>query len=353
MTFPHTSKVFQETLRKTGGGASLVVYHRGRVALSLHDGQDAQHRPWTGRTLTQCQSTTKGLMATALHLLASRGLLDVAAPVAEYWPEFAANGKHDVLVRHVLSHSAGLHKMRARTSNLDQVFDFEHQVRALEEQSLAYEPGSKHGYHALTYGWLTGELLRRISGLDINTFIANELAEPLNAPDLHLGCPPEKRSRVAPCRFRYSPVYSSSLPAKSGQLTADPRCMDIPVPAIGGFFTADAIATVYAMLATGGSWQGRQYLTPETLTRATTIQSSSRDIVFQRPMMWRLGYHGMRARKTGFVPGAFGHLGFGGSAAWADPQHELAAAYTCDRSTQLADQRVPRIIQALHQDLRR
>lgn len=351
MSFEQTTQAFAAAVEKTGGGASLVVYQGNQVVVDLQAGTDALGRPWTADTIVQSQSVTKGVLSTALHVLASRGELDVDAPVADYWPEFKASGKEQVLVRHVLDHSAGLHQMRGRTRSLDDVFDYALQVDALAAQRPAYEPGSRHGYHALTFGWLTGALLEAVTGLEVREALRTLLAEPLGTPDLRLACPAEERHRNAPCRFRYSPVRTSALPAGSGRLVDDPRCMDVPVPGIGGFFTAHALATMYAMLAAGGQWAGRTYLTPEAWSRATSVRTTSRDVVLRQKMMWRLGYHGMRLHKGPHLPGAFGHFGLGGSAAWADPEHGLAVAFLTDRSTQLLDTRVPRLLAALQKDL--
>ncbi|WNV85596.1 serine hydrolase domain-containing protein [Umezawaea sp. Da 62-37] len=352
--FTRTTHAFHDLLDRSGGGASLVVHHDGEVAVDLHGGSDAHDRPWTADTLVMCQSTTKGVMATAVHALVDDGLLDVDAPVARYWPEFARAGKAGVLVRHVLGHSAGLQKMRKRTASLDEVFDYDHQVRALEAQAPAYEPGSANGYHALTYGWLTGELVRRASGRPIARYVTDALGVPLGVEDgLFIGCPPERRHRVAPTRFRFGPLPTGTLPARSKELTRDPRAMDVPVPAIGGFFTARALAAVYAMLAGGGTLNGRGILDRAVVERATTVQSTRRDGTLHLAMDWRLGYHGMRARGAGMVPGAFGHTGFGGSAAWADPSRGLAAAFTCDTSRSPLDRRVPTIFAALIADLDR
>ncbi|MCU1587112.1 MAG: putative penicillin-binding protein, partial [Frankiales bacterium] len=319
--------------------------------VDLQAGTDALDRPWSSDTLVQAQSVTKGVLSTALHVLASQGKLDIDAPVADCWPEFKAGGKEHLLVRHVLSHSAGLHQMRARTRSLDDVFDYRQQVDALAAQRPAYEPGTKHGYHALTYGWLASALLEAVTGEDVRDAIRTTLADPLGTPDLQIGCPPDKQDRNAPCRFRFSPLRTATLPKGSGRLVNDPRCMDIPVPGVGGFFTADALATMYAMLAAVGTWKGRTYLTPEAWTAATTVQTTKRDIVMRQQMMWRLGYHGMRPHKGKHLPGAFGHFGFGGSAAWADPEHGLAAAFVTDRSTSLLDTRVPRLIRAMLDDV--
>jgi CubicO group peptidase (beta-lactamase class C family) len=349
--FPTTTRVFRELLHREGGGASLAVFHQGEPALELTGGSTADGRPWTHDTLVMCQSATKGVVATLAHQLISRGALDAQAPVAAFWPEFTQNGKEHVLVRHVLTHSAGLQKMRARTKSLDEIYDFEHQVKALEAQAPSYEPGSRHGYHAMTWGWLVGELIQRTSGLPVQDALRGELAEPLGVDGLHLGCPPEHRHRVVPCRFRYPPLPTSTLPAGSGALTRDLRAMDHPVPSIGGFFDARSLATVYAMLTAGGVWRSRRIIDADVISRAVADPLPGRDGTFHVPMRWTLGYHGLRGKKTGVLDGAFGHVGFGGSAGWADPRRGLAVGFVCDRATSLRQDRVPRLIDALRHDL--
>ncbi|MDP9102239.1 MAG: beta-lactamase family protein [Actinomycetota bacterium] len=349
--FAATTRAFRDGLRREGGGASLAVFHHGALAVEVTGGTAGDGRAWTPETLVMCQSATKGVLATVAHRLTSHGLLDVDAPVAAYWPEFGQHGKADLLVRHVLTHSAGLQKMRARTKSLDEIYDLEHQVTALERQAPDYAPGTRHGYHAMTWGWLVGALISRTSGLPVQDAVRRLLAEPLGVDGLHLGCPPEHRHRVVPCRFRYPPLRSSTLPRGAGALTRDPRAMDHPVPSIGGFFDARSLATVYALLAAEGVWESRELIRADVLRRAVSDPLPGRDGTFHVPMRWTLGYHGMRGKKSGVIEGAFGHVGFGGSAGWADPHRGLAAAFVCDRAKTLRQDRVPRLIDALGQDL--
>jgi CubicO group peptidase (beta-lactamase class C family) len=226
-------------------------------------------------------------------------------------------------------------------------------VKALEVQAPAYEPGTRHGYHAMTWGWLVGELIQRVTGLPVRDAVQRELADPLGVDGLYLGCPSEQRHRVAACRFRFSPLRSSTLPRHSGRLTRDPRAMDTAVPSIGGFFDAGSLASVYAMLAAGGSWRSRQLIHPEVVRKAVSNPLPGRDGTFLIPMRWTLGYHGMRGKRAGAVEGAYGHVGFGGSAGWADPARELAVGFVCDSSTSLRDERVPRLVDALIEDVAR
>lgn len=163
--FEDVARVFRRQLRRTTGGAAVAVYHRGELAVDLWGGWRAEGQPWQRDTMAMCFSTTKGVISTALHLLAERGQIEYDAPVAAYWPRFAEGGKGSVTVRHVLTHSAGLHRMRTLVDHARRMLDWDYMVAALERAEPAYEPGTRHGYHALTYGWLAGELVRRVSGL--------------------------------------------------------------------------------------------------------------------------------------------------------------------------------------------
>jgi CubicO group peptidase (beta-lactamase class C family) len=196
--FEDVACVFRRQLRRTTGGAAVAVYYRGELAVDLWGGRRTEDEPWQRDTLAMCFSTAKGVASAALHLLADRGEIDYDAPVAAYWPQFAQGGKERVTVRHVLTHSAGLHQMRTLVDRAHRMLDWEYMVAALERAEPAYEPGSRHGYHALTYGWLVGELIRRVSGWPIARFVDEELARPLGLNGLYVGCPPEHRGRVAP-----------------------------------------------------------------------------------------------------------------------------------------------------------
>ena len=204
--FEGVERVFRRQLRRTTGGAAVAVYHRGELVVDLWGGLRTEDEPWQRDTLAMCFSTTKGVVSTALHLLADRGQISYDAPVAAYWPQFAQRGKEHITVRHVLTHSAGLHRMRTLVDHAQRMLDWEYMVAALERAEPAYEPGTRHGYHALTYGWLAGELVRRVSGRPVARFVADELARPLGLDGLYVGCPPEQRGRVAPLAPMAAPL---------------------------------------------------------------------------------------------------------------------------------------------------
>ena len=223
---------------------------------------------------------------------------------------------------------------------------------------------SRHGYHALTYGWLVGELVRRVSGRPIAKFIEDELARPLGLDGLYVGCPPAHRDRVAPLapmaaglgrRLGLQPgavmggpvgripallglpvsprrFVNALLPRGIEDVLWGPEVMDAEVPAANGFFTARSLAKLYAMLAHGGEVGGVCLLSPQTVQQIAVVHSRGPDLVLALPMGWRLGYHSAFTTR-GTVPGAFGHFGFGGSGGWADPRRDLALAMVCNRGT--------------------
>jgi CubicO group peptidase (beta-lactamase class C family) len=237
-------------------------------------------------------------------------------------------------------------------------------VAALERAEPAYEPGTRHGYHGLTYGWLAGELVRRVSGRPIAKFVDDELARPLGLDGLYVGCPPAQRGRVAPLapmagglgrrlglrpgavmggpagripallRLPVSPrrFVNALLPRGIEDVLWGPEVMDAEIPAANGFFTARSLAKLYAMLAHGGEVDGVRLLSPQTMRQIAVVHSRGPDLVLALPMGWRLGYHSAFTTR-GPVPGAFGHFGFGGSGGWADPRHDLALAMVCNRGT--------------------
>jgi len=375
--FIDVAETFQRQLERAGaGGAALAVYHHGELVVDLWGGERTNDGlPWESDTLAMCFSTTKGVASFALHLQAEAGLLDYDEPVATYWPEFAQNGKEHVTVRHVLSHSAGLHRLRSVIDDATEMLDWDHMVEALARQAPAYPPGTKSGYHALTYGWLAGELVRRVSGKPLHEVVLDDIAAPLGLDGLFLGCPPEERHRVAPLEpmgplFGNAPkpirqvqklvgtqfaktlsltrapvntrrMINAMLPRGMEDVIVSREILDASIPAANGFFTARSLATVYAVLAGKGTLGDVTMFSPETVARIGEEQNNRRDLVLVMPMRWRLGYH--RVLGTGrTAKAAFGHYGFGGSGAWADPTRALSMAMTCNRGggTPVGDARV-------------
>jgi CubicO group peptidase (beta-lactamase class C family) len=308
-------------------------------------------------------STTKGVVATVVHRLADRGLVDYDERVATYWPEFAAAGKDRITVRQLLNHSAGLHHLRGVIDGAHRMLDWDHVVAALAAAEPRYEPGTRHGYHGITYGFLVGEVIRRVTGATVNDAVRVEIVEPLGLDGMYLGTPPDERHRLAELVMRFGdaariervatrmeriawlrPAIETFAVVDFDRLLLSDEVHDCELPALNGCFTARSLARMYAALAGGGQLEGRRFLSAETLRRATEVQTTARDVVVGFPMRWRLGYHAA-ATTRGVLPSAFGHFGFGGSGAWADPELDLAVAMVCNRvaGTPFADTRRLRV----------
>jgi CubicO group peptidase (beta-lactamase class C family) len=365
--FAEVAIALRSTLRhERGGGAAAAVYHRGEKVVDIWSGtRDDDGRPWEEDTVAMSWSTTKGVVATAAHRLADRGALDLDAPVAEYWPEFGAQGKGRVRVVNLLDHSAGMHRVRGVIDDADMLLDWDRTVDALAAAPAAYPAGTKHGYHALTYGFLVGEVLRRVTGLaTVNAVVQQEIAEPLGIDGLTIGATGAVRDRVATLltswpdaaradRFvarmdrwgRIQPTIDAFMVAGDLPATiASGAVYDAEVPALNGVFAARSLARMYAALSLGGTIDGVKLLSPEAIARAGEVRTRSRDIVIGWPMRWRLGYH-MAGTNRGIRPHGFGHFGLGGSGAWADPTLELSVAMTCNRmaGTPFGDQRLLKV----------
>jgi CubicO group peptidase (beta-lactamase class C family) len=335
---------------KRGGGAAAAVYHRGELVVDAWTGaRDAAGSPWLEDTMAMSFSTTKGVVATTVHRLVDRGLIDYDEPVATYWPEFAEGGKQFITVRHLLSHSAGLHPLRDVISGAYEMLDWDLVCTQLARQTPRYEPGTRHGYHGITYGFLVGEVIRRVTGSPVHDVVDTEIVKPLGLDGMSIGAPPDRRDRVAQLLVDFGdadraerfarraarlawmrPAIDTFVVPESDRLYASSEVLDSPIPAVNGCFTARSLARMYAALAGGGVLDGERFLSVETLRRATEIQGSGIDIVVGFPMRWRLGYH-LAATTRGIIPNGFGHFGYGGSGAWADPDNDLAVAFVCNR----------------------
>jgi CubicO group peptidase (beta-lactamase class C family) len=335
-------------------GAAVCVYRYGRLVVDLWGGvaDPETGRPWTRDTLQLVYSATKGATATAAHMLAERGALDLDAPVAKYWPEFAANGKADIPVRWLLSHQAGLIALDQPVP-LNQALAWHPIAAALADQRPLWTPGTAHGYHGRTWGWLVGEVIRRVSGRSPGRFFADEIAAPLGL-DFFIGLPAGERDRVSRMVYRRPDVDFTTVPAESlpeelreqvaawrdpnsfsnrAYAVTDPAEIDFDspevqaaeLPASNGIGTARALARMYAALI--GEVDGGRLLAPETLASATKEQASGKDQVMLIPSRFSSGY--MLPTRTNPMtgPNAFGHTGRGGSLGFADPEHGIAFGY--------------------------
>jgi len=333
--------------RRFGGGA-LAVYVDGLPVVDVWKGwaDRGGHLPWSADTAAMVFSASKGMAATVIHRLADRGLIDYEAPVAEYWPEFAANGKSAMTVREVMRHQAGLSGLRGATKEdlLDHV--------VMEERLAAAAPGrllGKSAYHALTFGWLMSGLARAVTGKDMRVLFREELAEPLNSDGFHLGRPPAgSPTRVAeiimPQNIVGNPVVECVTRRVANQLSGGWRSMyfqgaiaavqgeipllDAQIPAANGVVTARALGRMYGAIANGGEIDGTRFLSPELVAGLTGRRSLRPDRNLFVPLAFHLGYHSL---PIGSVMPGFGHVGLGGSVGWADPGDGVAFAVVHNR----------------------
>lgn len=349
-------------------GGALCVYHRGEKVVDVWGGRrDESGALWSEDTMAVSFSTTKGVTSTALHLLADRGLVDIDAPVATYWPQFAAAGKGSVTVRQLMTHSAGLHKIRGIIGDAREMLDWDHMVDVLAAQPSDPPAGSGPGYHGITYGWLVGNVVRNVSGTSLSEFLDAELARPLGLDGLYIRTPETERGRIATLMPAIDPGDAARAEARIERLARfkplrpmidalmvdgileilrDDRGYAAELPAVNGTFTARSLARLYAALAGGGEIDGVRILSPEYAAGLGDLQVDQRDYVIGINMKWRLGYHRAFALARP-ARRAFGHFGFGGSGAWADPDTDLAVAFVTNdntrTSTPFADIRLVRL----------
>ncbi|KUN19813.1 serine hydrolase [Streptomyces antibioticus] len=373
--FAAVRTAFEENFRDRGElGAAVAVTIDGRTVVDLWGGwaDTARTRPWERDTLVNVWSTSKGPTALCAHILADRGLLDLDAPVAAYWPEFAAAGKEKVLVRHLLSHRAGLSGPREPHS-LQELYDWEFTTRRLAATEPWWEPGTRSGYHALTYGFLVGEVVRRVSGLLPGAFLRREVTGPLGI-DFSIGLPEKEYGRAAELEHMAPPANdqqgaaAAQLPPLALAALANPlmgaadantpawRAAEIP--AANGHGTARAVSQLYGIFAGGGTWDGRRVLSPEAAERVREGQGGCRDLVLGAGLgrdtevalgLWLSGDGG----SYGPNPRAFGHDGFGGSCGLADPEAGVSLGYVMNRmGPQIADDpRKMTLVEALYSTL--
>ncbi|MEU2722065.1 serine hydrolase domain-containing protein [Streptomyces smyrnaeus] len=359
-------------------GAALAVHREGRKVVDLWAGStdpaDPQAAPWSEETAVVVRSVTKGLAAAVPHLLHQRGQLDLDAPVGAYWPQFNRAGKERVLVRHLLTHRAGLPALDVPLT-LEEALEPGRAARALAAQTPEWQPGTAHGYHPHTFGWLLGELVARASGgRTLGRWFADEVAGPLGL-DLWIGLPDRiaAQGRVARVAEREAPAPEpgalrtrpkravTDAYADPGSLTRrafgaiapkpdqnDPAYRAAELPAANGIATARSLSAFYAALL-GPLGTARRLFTPATLTQARSLESDGPDRVLVVGTRFGLGYmlHGPACPLLG--PGSFGHPGRGGSLGFADPETATSFGYvtnTHHRSV-TSDPRPQAVIRAL------
>jgi CubicO group peptidase (beta-lactamase class C family) len=346
-------------------GAAVHVLLDGQPVVDLWAGarDAASTRPWAADTLVNLWSTTKGWLALCLHLLAERGLLDFEAPVARYWPEFARHGKEGLLVRHLLTHTAGLPAPSVKVPDAA-LYDWQQMVRALEDSTLFWQPGAQTAYHAATFGWLNGEVLRRITGLSVGAFLRRELAGPLGA-DAWIGLPPsefartaetlppsseeQRLTRLAGVQAPLAAQLASSNPPRKLDEVNTARWRQAEIPSSNGHASARGVARLYLPLALGGSVNGMQFLSPASVARACREQVHEKDAFSGMPVRRTLGFALPDPEQGDPRPlTAVGHGGMGGSLGFADPAHRLAFGYAMNQLKLLDDQRAAELCRALY-----
>ena len=360
--FERVGEEFERNFVERGEvGASVCVIHEGETVVDLWGGaaEPAAGRPWERDTIGHVWSATKGVVALCAHLLAARGELNLNAPVAAYWPEFAKNGKDAILVRHLLNHQAGLPAIREPLP-AGCFYDWQLMVDALAREEPFWKPGTRNGYHAFTFGFLVGEVIRRACGRTFGELFREEVAGPLGL-DFWIGLPEDQEFRVAPTIPADPPGPGDPVPSLWVAAFTDPTSiqalmlansggyMTVPgepdsraahaaeIGAVGAITNARGLAGMYRPLALGGAplVDAQQVAVMGAVSSATSV-----DAVLLVPTRWSLGFS-----KTGdnrYLPPAdregvllseeaFGHSGMGGSIGFADPRARLSFGYTMNR----------------------
>ena len=359
--FEKVRAAFAEAQAADEGGAQLCIYRDGRKVVDLWAGRDTiNDRPYTDRTITVMMSVSKGAVATCAHMLSERGQLDLDAPVATYWPEFGRNGKEAVTVSDLLTHRAGLTSFEPASGvGPRELLDWDKCTAALAAMAPLWPPGTAYMYHAVTYGYLVGEVIRRVSGKTPGRFFAQEIAGPLGL-DLWIGLPAAEEHRVAP-HFSRRPALTAEqwtmlfkglgidpddriaqtmmhMIVGTGEAIAminSPEGHAAEIPAANMIGTAASLARMYA--ATIGAVDGVRLLQPQSVTRAMRPQTEGLSapgdfakLPSPSPLRYGLGYQLRRDFAPMLGEGSFGHDGAGGRIGFAHPQSGIAVGYVCN-----------------------
>jgi CubicO group peptidase (beta-lactamase class C family) len=350
--FEPVAKLLRKQIKYYGGGAAAAVFLEGKPVVDIWAGPARKDgTPWQQDTMSICYSATKGIASTAIHVLATDGLIDYEAPVADYWPEFGCNGKERITVRQLLSHQAGLHKLVPLVEKLTDILDWDLIVSRLARTEPDFHPGTANAYQAVTFGWLVGELIHRVSGMTVSEFVQQRIAGPLDLDGLYIGgadtqmdripdfvgLPELQRRDPKPLSIDYDvPFWVRSRPlrglrrrgltvANAKQLFTHPDFWKACLPAMNGVATARSLAKMYAALSMGGELDGVRLVSDEIVRKSAEVQTKRADKVVFYPLHWKLGYH----RTDAFlmdVPEAFGHFGLGGAGGWSNPELKLSFA---------------------------
>jgi CubicO group peptidase (beta-lactamase class C family) len=358
--FQPVAEAFIENFNQRGEiGASVCMRIEGESVVDLWGGQFApdSDKPWEKDTVSIIFSCTKAATALCAQLLIDRGELDLNAPVTRYWPEFGQNGKQDVTVLMMLNHSAGLPAFRDPIKQ-GGYYDWDYMIKRLEDEAPHWEPGTRNGYHMISFGWTVGELVRRVSGMSLGTFFKKEIAELMDL-DFWIGLPSELQDRVShiipftPDReapmsdfvkaLLSEPDSISSLSfLNSGEYAADaPEAHAAEIGGGGGISNARSLSKMYVPLAGGGMYNGQRFISNETIKRMSMVSMATlRDATLLIPSRFAQGFMKSMDNRNA-SPGntdtailgdaAFGHVGAGGSVGFAEPDENMAFAYTMNK----------------------
>jgi CubicO group peptidase (beta-lactamase class C family) len=334
-------------------GASLAVIYENKPVLDLWGGYSdrARSRCWETDTVVNVFSTTKMVTALCVLLLADRGKIDLDAPLCRYWPEYSSYGKDEILVRHVLSHTAGVPSFTPRVT-FEDTFDWEKVIHMLEAEKPRWKAGTRLGYHTLTYGFLLGEVVRRVSGKSLGQFLRDEITSPLGI-DFFIGLPEIEEARVAeiiPSAQDFTPwqiilvkflfpaaMKNATNPPLDGNSFNSPACHAAEIPAGNGIGNARSVAQLGSILASGGSYNGKQVLSRSIVDLAIQEQIRGRDkIAFGRPSAWGLGLLLMNKDML-LGPRSFYATGLGGSVCVMDIERNVTLAYVMNRMAELSE----------------
>lgn len=359
-------------------GAAVAVVVDGQLVVDLWAGwaDPGRTRPWQRDTIANVYSCTKGMTALCLHRLVEAGRVDLDAPVARYWPEFAQAGKERLPVRWLLSHRAGLAAVKPMLPE-SALYDWDAMVAALAAETPWWEPGTAHGYHAVTFGWLVGEVVKRVTGKSLGTFFRDEVSGPLGL-DFHIGLAESHHGRAAELTTIPMPSPEFEGPRLAAVILSDPEGVaarafmnpislahgpNLPawrsaeIPGANGHASARDVARVYGVLARGGEQDGVHLARRETIDAMRTEQSVGPDLVLGVSTRFGLGFMlPQDAPDSRFGPGdgAFGHPGAGGHLGFADPEARVGFGYTMNRLGPhiLVDPRATRLADATYAALR-
>ena len=362
-------------------GASVCVMREGRAVVDLWGGMSApeQNTPWAKDTISVIFSSTKGAVALAGHTLVSQGKLNLDAPVQDYWPEFATNGKEEATVRMMFDHSVGVPCFR-ETLRDGGCCDWDYMTERLAAEAPFWAPGTRNGYHMMNFGWTVGELIRRVSGESLGAYFRRAIAEPADA-QCWIGLPEELETTVAPVIAarpkRGAPVSAfthallnepNSISAKAlfnqgGFKPNSPTCHRAEIGGGGGLSNGRGLARIYAPFACGGELDGHHYVDQQTLARMQEVAVATHlDATLLIPTRFALGF--MKSIDNRTAPGvakdsailgaqAFGHVGAGGSIGFADPARKLSFGYTMNKMGlgMLLNERGQALVDATYQSL--